>query len=173
LESEDSHIEVISADITTLKVDAIVNAANRELAGGGGVDGAIHAAAGPKLLQACNGIGSCETGKAVCTSAFDLPCQFVIHTVGPIWQGGQAGESEQLEDCYRNSMQIASKLQLRSIAFSAISCGVYGFPTEQAAEIAVNAIWEELPECYDLSKVYLVCFDEEVERAYRAALQRS
>jgi O-acetyl-ADP-ribose deacetylase len=164
-------LSVVCADITTLQVDAIVNAANAALAGGGGVDGAIHAAAGPQLLVACQEIGGCETGSAVVTPGFHLPAKYVIHAVGPIWSGGQAQEPELLTSCYRKCMQIARALQLQSIAFSAISCGVYGFPINQAAQIAVATVSKELATSCCLEKVDFICFGDVVEAAYKSALQ--
>ena len=163
-------MSVICADITKLDVDAIVNAANAELAGGGGVDGAIHAAAGPGLMIACRQIGGCATGSAVITPAFHLPARFVIHAVGPIWSGGGHNETDLLASCYRQCMHLAREEQLQSIAFSAISCGVYGFPLQQAAQIAVETVAAELNTCPNLTRVDFVCFGDVVESAYRQAL---
>ncbi|NQU47271.1 MAG: O-acetyl-ADP-ribose deacetylase [Planctomycetes bacterium] len=163
-------LRVVCADITTLSVDAIVNAANAALAGGGGVDGAIHSAAGPQLLAACQEIGGCATGGAVVTPGFKLAAKYVIHAVGPIWSGGRAQEAELLSSCYRNCMKIARDLQLGSIAFSAISCGVYGFPVNQAAQIAVSTIREELATSSMLGQIDFVCFGDVVADAYRQAL---
>jgi O-acetyl-ADP-ribose deacetylase (regulator of RNase III) len=136
-----THISVVCADITTLKVDAIVNAANSSLLGGGGVDGAIHKAAGPELLIACRSLGGCRAGSAKLTSGYNLPARFIIHAVGPIWQGGDHGESELLASCYRCSLKIAAQNQLQSIAFPSISTGVFGFPFRRAALIAVAEVY--------------------------------
>jgi len=158
-------IEIFEGDITTLAVDAIVNAANTSLLGGGGVDGAIHQAAGPELLQECRKFGRCETGEAVITSAYNLPCQYVIHTPGPVWNGGNSGEAEKLTSCYRNSLKLALKKELTAIAFSSISTGIYSFPLQAAAEIAVKTVttWpEKFPE-----KVIFVCFSPEVTATYK------
>ena len=156
------------ADITTLVVDAIVNAANCSLLGGGGVDGAIHRAAGPDLLEACRKFGGCPTGEARITPGFRLPAKFVIHTPGPVWRGGAHGEAELLASCYRNSLRLAAEAGCRSVAFPCISTGVYGFPAEAAAHIAVAAAraWSEaLPE-----EVVFVCFSAPALQIYRRLL---
>jgi O-acetyl-ADP-ribose deacetylase len=151
-------IELLEADITTLDVDAIVNAANRTLLGGGGVDGAIHRAAGPELKAACRLLGGCGTGDAKITPGFRLKARYVIHTVGPVWEGGGAGEESLLASAYANSLALAKAHQLRSIAFPAISTGVYGFPADRAAEIAVGTIAERLRGDPHFSRVVLCCY---------------
>jgi len=164
-------IELVDADITTLKVDAIVNAANSSLLGGGGVDGAIHRAAGPGLLEECRKLKGCATGEAKITQGHNLPARHVIHTVGPVWKGGKAGEDELLASCYGNSFRFAREHKLRSIAFPAISTGVYGFPKNRAAVIAVREAQTALAEDKTLERVFFVCFDAETRRAYEEALQ--
>ncbi|MGQ3013443.1 MAG: O-acetyl-ADP-ribose deacetylase [Flavobacteriales bacterium] len=158
-------IEVIKGDITKVKSDAIVNAANSSLLGGGGVDGAIHRAGGPEIVEDCRRIvarqGGCKTGEAVITRAGRLPSRFVIHTVGPVWNGGRKGEREKLASCYRNSLILAVENGCRTIAFPNISTGIYRFPKEEAAVIAVHAVKEFLKAETAISKVSFVCFDEE------------
>jgi O-acetyl-ADP-ribose deacetylase (regulator of RNase III) len=163
-------IEVIEADITTLKVDAIVNAANSSLLGGGGVDGAIHRAAGPGLLAECRKLGGCETGSAKITGGYGLPASHVIHAVGPVWQGGNSDEAELLASCYRSSLQLAVDHGLKTIAFPAISCGIFGYPLDQAARIAVDEVSAFVAEHGSIEKVSLVCFGEDVLAAFKAAL---
>ncbi len=151
-------IEILQADITTLDVDAIVNAANRTLLGGGGVDGAIHRAAGPELIAACRPLGGCETGEAKITPSFRLKARYVIHTVGPVWQGGGADEERLLASAYANSLALAKTHGLRTIAFPAISTGVYGFAADRAAEIAVATITDRLQGDDHFQRVVLCCF---------------
>lgn len=164
-------MEVVKADITTLEVDAIVNAANTSLLGGGGVDGAIHRAAGPELLEECRAIGGCATGDAKITEGYRLPARHVIHAVGPVWRGGNAGEDELLASCYRRSLELAAEHGLKSIAFPSISTGVYGFPKDRAARIAVETAREVLgarPGGIEL--VILCCFDEASFKFHEKAL---
>lgn len=156
-------IEIVQGDITCLAVEAIVNAANRSLLGGGGVDGAIHRAAGPGLLAECRTLGGCETGEAKITSGYALPARWVIHTVGPVWRGGTEGEDALLAQCYRNSLALAAARGIRSLAFPAISTGAYGFPAERAARIALEAVAAFLAEEDRIDRVLLVCYDR---RAY-------
>jgi O-acetyl-ADP-ribose deacetylase (regulator of RNase III) len=165
-------IEVINADITTLNVDAIVNAANETLLGGGGVDGAIHRAAGPKLLEECRKIGGCPTGEARLTKGYNLPAKFVIHTVGPVWHGGSHGEDELLAACYRHSMSLALREKIRSIAFPAISTGIYGFPMDRAATIAATEVHRFLQTYPDFDRVIFCCFGDEAKRTYETAVER-
>ena len=170
-------IEVIEADITTLNVDAIVNAANETLLGGGGVDGAIHRAAGPALLTACRALQQvrpnvrCPTGSARITPGFRLPAKFVIHTVGPVWEGGDEGEAELLANCYRESLRLAGEHDVRSIAFPAISCGVYGYPLTAAVAIAVREVRGLLRREATPGHVVFCCFGATVAAAYRRLLQ--
>ena len=162
--------EILVADITTLAVDAIVNAANRSLLGGGGVDGAIHRAAGPELLAECHGLGGAMTGEAKITRGYRLKAKHVLHTVGPVWEGGTANEEELLASCYRNSLALAAEHDLGSIAFPAISTGVYRFPADLAARIAVGTVVSELAASpRSLGRVVFCCFSEESARHHRAA----
>ncbi len=161
---------VILGDITTLQVDVIVNAANSALAGGGGVDGAIHRAAGEELYAACRKIGGCQTGHAVITPGFKLPARFIIHTVGPVWRGGENGEPELLSLCYRNSLHLADKNACRSIAFPAISTGVYGYPSAEAAQVAVTTVQSCWNSLQNLKECLFVCFDQQTLDCYQRLL---
>lgn len=165
-----SRMRIEQGDITRLAVDAIVNAANSSLLGGGGVDGAIHRAAGPELLAECRQLGGCPTGEARITRAYRLPAKYVIHTVGPVWQDGRHGEPELLAHCYRNSLQLAVEYGVGSIAFPAISCGAYGYPVAQAARIAVDTVADFLAAAHSIMDVRFACFGPEVLSAYAAAL---
>lgn len=178
METQDikSKISVLQGDITTIGVDAIVNAANSSLLGGGGVDGAIHKAGGPKILEECKEIvarqGNCNTGDAVITTGGDLPAKYVIHTVGPVWQGGNSDEAEKLSNCYRNSLELAVKHGVNSIAFPNISTGVFGYPKHEAAKIAVETVNSFLMENDKIEKVHFVCFDQENFNLYNNLLNQ-
>ena len=164
-------IEVVEGDITELAVDAIVNAANSSLLGGGGVDGAIHNAAGSGLLEECRTLGGCPVGEARITAGYDLPARHVIHTVGPVWRGGRQGEDDDLAACYRNSLALAVKHGLRTVAFPAISTGAYGFPADRAAKIAVREVRDALRREPSVEKVTFVCFDKAARRTHDVALK--
>jgi O-acetyl-ADP-ribose deacetylase (regulator of RNase III) len=166
-----SKIEIIKGDITKLKVDAIVNAANNSLLGGGGVDGAIHRAAGHQLLEHNRKLGGCETGEAKISPGFNLPAKFIIHTVGPIWNGGNSNEDELLAKCYQNSLMLAVKNQIKTIAFPAISTGVYRFPLERATKIAIKEVRSFLSQNKEIEKVIFVCFGDETKKIYDKILE--
>ncbi len=163
-------LKVYKGDITKLEVDAIVNAANSSLLGGGGVDGAIHRAAGPELLEECRNLHGAKTGEAKITKGYKLPAKHVIHTVGPVWCGGNHGEPGLLASCYRNSLMLWKENHLKSIAFPAVSTGIYGYPKKEAAEVAVRTILEETKGLGDEYEVYLVAFDTETELLYRETI---
>lgn len=164
-----SRIEIIRGDITRQRVDAIVNAANETLLGGGGVDGAIHRAAGPELLAECRTLGGCVTGEAKITLGYRLLTKYVIHTVGPVWRGGDAGEGDLLASCYRSCLQLAREHDCRTVAFPAISCGAYGYPLEEAARVSLATVRNELREHRDPTMIRWVLFDERSYRAWMSA----
>jgi O-acetyl-ADP-ribose deacetylase (regulator of RNase III) len=166
----DARLILLRGDITKLAVDAIVNAANTTLLGGGGVDGAIHRGAGPELLAECKTLGGCRPGEAKITRGYSLPARFVIHTVGPVWAGGHRGEPETLANCYRNSLRLASENCLRTIAFPAISCGVYRYPIREAARIAVETTTQFLQESDSKAEVTFVVSSDEIQAAYKHLL---
>ena len=164
-------IRIFEGDITTLAVDAIVNAANETLLGGGGVDGAIHRAAGPRLLEECRTLGGCATGDAKLTGGYNLPARFVIHTVGPVWRGGRHGEGVLLAGCYRRCFELAGERGIRSIAFPAISTGIYGYPLEPATRIALTETRNHLLAGSELEEVVFACFGSDASRTYRAVFR--
>ena len=170
MKKELDKIEIVRSDITKLDVDAIVNAANTTLLGGGGVDGAIHRAAGPELLAECRTLGGCQPGEAKLTQGYRLPSRFVIHTVGPVWTGGKRGEPQILANCYRNSLQLAVQNRIETIAFPAISCGAYGYPIREATRIAVETTREFLATDDKIDKVVFVVVSDEILRAYQLLL---
>lgn len=163
-------LEAIRADITTLPVDAIVNAANRSLLGGGGVDGAIHRAAGPELLAECRTLGGCATGDAKLTAGYRLAARYVVHTVGPVWNGGQGGEADLLASAYRRSLEVAAEHDVRSIAFPCISTGAYGYPADEAARVAVDTVTSALPGLPVIDRVVFCCFSERELARYHALI---
>jgi O-acetyl-ADP-ribose deacetylase (regulator of RNase III) len=169
-ESLVGRLKVLQGDLTKEKVDAIVNAANHSLLGGGGVDGAIHRAAGPELLAECRTLGGCPTGEARITRGYKLPARHVIHTVGPVWEGGSAGEDELLERCYHSVFELMERHGLRSVSFPAISCGAYGYPLDRAASIALTAVRAFLERNRQIERVHVVCFGDDTYEAYWSIL---
>jgi O-acetyl-ADP-ribose deacetylase (regulator of RNase III) len=170
MKNPDSKIDIVRGDITKLDVDAIVNAANTTLLGGGGVDGAIHRAAGPELLAECRALGGCKPGEAKLTRGYRLPARFVIHTVGPVWRGGNGDEPETLANCYRNSLQLAVENEIKTIAFPAISCGAYGYPIPKAAQVALKTARDFLATDDRIDKVTFVLWGEDIYDVYRQLL---
>ena len=170
MKNPDSKIDIVRGDITKLDVDAIVNAANTTLLGGGGVDGAIHRGAGPELLAECRALDGCRPGEAKITRGYGLPTRFVIHTVGPVWRGGKHHEPETLANCYRNSLQLAVENEIKTIAFPAISCGAYGYPIPEAAQVALKAGRDFLATDDSIDKVTFALWGEDIYEAYRQLL---
>lgn len=164
-----NRVDIVQGDITRQKVDAIVNAANNSLLGGGGVDGAIHRAAGPELLEECRKLNGCPTGEAKITEGYRLPARWIIHTVGPVWHGGNRGEAQLLASCYRNSLKVSQQRPIHSIAFPSISTGIYGYPIESACQIALKEIKHFLEGNSSVRKVMVVCFDKHTYRCYQDA----
>ena len=173
MKTRDDKIDLLRGDITKLDVDAIVNAANTSLLGGGGVDGAIHRAAGPKLLEECRSLGGCQPGHAKITRGYNLPAPFIIHTVGPVWSGGNRGEAEALANCYRNSLRLAAENEIKTIAFPAISCGAYRYPIAEAAQIALRTARDFLSASDQIDKVIFVLVSGEIFSVYKQLLLRA
>ena len=173
MKTRDDKIDLLRGDITKLDVDAIVNAANTSLLGGGGVDGAIHRAAGPKLLEECRSLGGCQPGHAEITGGYNLPAPFIIHTVGPVWSGGNRGEAEALANCYRNSLRLAAEKEIKTIAFPAISCGAYRYPIAEAAQIALRTARDFLSASDQIDKVIFVLVSGEIFSVYKQLLLRA